>query len=729
MRAMKAEEELVEKYKRRLREELGVSIAPVPAEPHVISQEYQEFKKAFLPRHLSTYERTCQIAERILKVRPDEKRSVELLEAIQITHLEVTPAGTLSFAFLMPLLIAVVGSVLAFFVFQSLFFVMLFALGGLALIYPFQRLPDFLANNWRLKSSNQMVQCIFYVVTYMRHTSNLERAIEFASDHLTPPLSLDLKKVLWDVETGEFDTIKESLDRYLETWKKWNMEFIESFHLIESSLYEPSESRRLDVLDKSLSVILTETYEKMLHYAHDLQSPVTMLHMLGVILPILGLVILPLVMSFMASDDLKPGTLALYIAVLYNLLLPVGVYFLTKVVLTKRPTGYGETDITEDNPELAKYKNVLLHVGKAEVKVPPALIASIVFGVLFVVGMSPLILHTLNPTFEVKFFDETFAFLGYICPEGGECAQEQRIGPYGLGAAVLSLFVTLSIGLSVGLFFALRSKNVFAIRETTKKLEDEFASTLFQLGNRLGDGLPAEIAFGRVAEGMQGTTSGDFFALVHHNITKLGMSVDNAIFHPQIGALVFFPSRVIESSMKVLVESSKKGPQIAAQALISMSRYIKEIHRVDERLRDLLAEIIASMKGQIRFLTPAIAGIVIGITSMITTILNKLSEQIGKLTAEGTGASTAGVGGIVSLFGNGVPAFYFQIIVGVYVVQITYILTILSNGIENGSDRLNERYLLGTYMTSATILYCVISLIVILLFNFVAGQIMQNTLG
>src|SRR3989338_5754335 len=116
----------------------------------------------------------------------------------------------------------------------------------------------------------------------MRHTSNLENAIEFAADHLAPPLSIDLKKVLWDVENEKYATVKESLDIYLETWKKWNFEFIESFHLIEGSLYESSEDRRLNSLDKSLDVILSEIYEKMLHYSQNLKSPITMLHMLGI---------------------------------------------------------------------------------------------------------------------------------------------------------------------------------------------------------------------------------------------------------------------------------------------------------------------------------------------------------------------------------------------------------------------------------------------------------------
>ena len=88
------------------------------------------------------------------------------------------------------------------------------------------------------------------------------------------------------------------------------------------------------------------------------------------------------------------------------------------------------------------------------------------------------------------------------------------------------------------------------------------------------------------------------------------MGVNNAIFDPNVGAIHKYPSNLIESSMKVLIESSKKGPKIAATALLNVSRYIKEIHRVDERLKDLMAEIVGSMKSQISFLAPAISGIV-----------------------------------------------------------------------------------------------------------------------
>ena len=709
-------QDLIESYKREIEKELGARTY----QPNAVSREYMQFKKEAMPRHLTLYEKLCNLSEKILKIKPNKKKEEAIKGDISIAHLNITPSGVVSLSLLAPILIMLFGSLFSYFIFQSLFFVFFFVIIGLSLMAALRNLPSYIANNWRLKASNQMVLCVFYIVTYMRHTSNLENAIEFAADHLAAPLSLDLKKILWDVETEKYESVRESLDVYLETWKKWNFEFIESFHLIEGSLYEASEERRLSSLDKSLDVILSETYEKMLHYAHNLQSPITMLHMLGVILPILGLVILPLAASFIE------GFKWYYIATLYNIILPIGVYYMGKSILSRRPTGYGQTDISEENPELKKYKNVVIGLGEFKFSINPIFFSIVIGVILFIFGLSPIILHAIDFS-DIGFGGEDllsicgrkFCLLGYR----ESVTTGELIGPYGLGASILSLSIILALGLGIGIFYMLRSKNLVKIRMRAKKLELEFASALFQLGNRLGDGLPAEIAFGKVANVMEGTVSGSFFKLVSTNIRRLGMGIKQAIFDPKHGALLSFPSNLIESSMKVLIQSVKKGPIVAAQALMNVSRYIKEIHSVNERLKDLMAEIISSMNSQIKFLTPAIAGIVTGLTSMVSGILGKLGVQLKAITAEGVGQQA----GLTGLFGDGIPTYYFQIVIGIYVVQIVYILTIFVNGIENGSDKLNERYELGKNLINGTLLYCFISLAVMLIFNIVASQILTSS--
>jgi uncharacterized protein YaaR (DUF327 family) len=401
-----------------------------------------------------------------------------------------------------------------------------------------------------------------------------------------------------------------------------------------------------------------------------------------------------------------------------------------KMVLSKRPTGYGDTDISEQQPYLKKFKKVLLHFGKKEIAINPLWISAAIASILLFVGLTPLLIGISLPKealLNEQPFDNVLQLKLLEYRQARNAPTGELIGPYGIGASIISLLIPLSFGIGLGLYFKLRSSNVMKIRENTKKLEAEFASALFQLGNRLGDGLPVEIAFSKVAEVTRGTKTGEFFSQVDSNIRNRGTSVEDALFNKHYGAVTMFPSTVIASSMKVLMESSKKGPKIASQAMVNVSEYIKEIHRVDERLRDLMAELISDMKQQLKILAPAIAGIVVGITSMIVAILGKLTDQLAAITAS-TGAAANVPTGLITLFGDGVPTYYFQTIVGLYVVEIVYILTIMVNGIENGADKLAERYQLGQNLIGSTLIYSIIALIVIIIFNTMAATIMKGLL-
>jgi Flp pilus assembly protein TadB len=728
--------QLLRKYKEKIKEEFGENAVKASSN-EITSKHYDEFKSEFYPAQYTFYEKSCNFSAKILNINFTGANADKLKQDLETCHLNTTPTGVMSFSIIAPIIVILVTTMLAFVLPPLLFgvepmipLVLFMVIGGMLLSFVLQKLPSFMANSWKMKASNQMVQSIFYMVTYMRHTSNLERAIQFSANHLSAPLSIDFKKIMWDVQTGKHSNVRDSANTYLELWQDSNKDFVEAFHLLESSLFESTEDRRVSLLDKALDVILNGTYESMLHYAHSLKSPITMLHMLGVILPILGLVILPLIVSFMGSTN--PFVSAIYIAFLYNLVLPISVFYLGKNILSKRPSGYGAEDISEDE-NFKHLKNINFNILGAKVSLNPLYICIIVFTVLAIVGLSPLILHSLDPTFDLTLGSESFKLLQYVCPPenamcgagqcGPNCLEEYKIGPFGLGSAILSLVFVAGFGLSIGLYYSLRSKNVIDIREKTKRLEEEFSSALFQLGNRLADGLPAEMAFSKVADTMRNSTSGDFFRLTERNIARLGMGLDQALFDPKVGSVRTYPSKVIESSMKVLSESIKKGPKVAARALLSMSRYIKQIHRVEERLKDLMGEVISSMKSQIRFMTPAIAGIVIGITSMISLILTNLAA---KLQEFGSGGDIGGLGGMVDIFGIGMPTYHFQIVVGIYVVQIAYILTTLSSGIENGSDKAGERFELGKNLIGSTLLYTLLAATVIILFNFFAVNILQT---
>ena len=260
--------DILNKYQAKLKENINVieTYEPNPS----YTMDYKIFREETLTRTLTSYESFCNFFEKILKIRVKDSQYKELEKSIETAHLQINPEGAASFASFVAALLIVASLVLGYYLYtlgriELLLISMMIILISVLLIKPLTNIPNFLAAKWRLRASNQMVLCILYIVMYMRHTSNLEHAIKFASDHIGNPLSLDFRKVFWDIETGRFSNIKQSLDYYLQSWREYNLEFVEAFHLIEGSLYEAGEDRRVTVLEKSLEVILNGTYERMLH--------------------------------------------------------------------------------------------------------------------------------------------------------------------------------------------------------------------------------------------------------------------------------------------------------------------------------------------------------------------------------------------------------------------------------------------------------------------------------
>jgi len=176
--------------------------------------------------------------------------------------------------------------------------------------------------------------------------------------------------------------------------------------------------------------------------------------------------------------------------------------------------------------------------------------------------------------------------------------------------------------------------------------------------------------------------------------------------------------------MKALVETARKGPSIVSSSLMTISNYAKKIKSVNERLKDLLADILSSMTSQISFLTPMIAGIVVGVGSMVTSIINRLGEQFANVSATG-GEALGNLGAIANILRieDVIPTYHFQIIVGIYVIQITIILTILSTNIERGIDKTTTRNRISKNLMKGVGLYFVISLIGIVIFNMLANAV------
>lgn len=686
------------------------------------SQEYTKFKEEMAP-DITRYERWCRSLGSVVRLNVSEKDSKEIRRQLQIAHVDLEAWQPLTLAvmsFLGVFFIGLLISIAIVFIkgsfssFPFLFFI-LSLIFSMFIFYYMKGYPARLANKWRLKASSQMVPAILYVVVYMRHTSNLERAIAFASEHLQYPLALDFKKVFYNVQVGKFSTIKESLDDYLETWRDYSIEFIEAFHLIESSLFEPDNNRRILTLEKSLKVVLDGVYDKMLKFTHTVKSPLTNVYMLGVVLPTLGLALLPLATAMLG------GFLTwVHIFILFNLIVPFFVFYLTDKILFMRPGGYGETSLLERNPLYYKYKSK-----------GPYFTAFLVTLPFFILGFLPFIFqYTPLPSYLGLQKDYSFTQLGLgffgdskffdFAATGSGFA-----GPFGVGALILSMFIPLGVALFFSIAFKSRTKELMVERDRTEQLEDEFNNSLFQLGNRVGNGVPPEIAFGKIAESSKGLMTEDFFSRVNYNIRQLGMNVEKAIFDRNKGAIIFYPSDLIATSMRILIESAKKGLNVAAVSLMSISEYVKNIKKITSRLKDMLAEVVSDMKSNMNFLAPLLSGVVVGLAAMITAILTKLN--VSDLQSQGA----AGLGNLGTLLGifevtKMIPPYFLQIIIGLYLIEIIFILTRSLVTIDSGEDKLQSTNKTGKNLSKGIMLYFITSLLATLALFVLTSIVVGN---
>jgi Flp pilus assembly protein TadB len=714
---------ILDKYGSKIESKSGMNMLDQPTEKQVFSREYNVFRDESLRLSNSFYERACNFAENTIKIAPKPGEATLLQEAIEKTHINISPTGAYSLATLVMFISIILGVLFGLVNYLlmgevKLFIPLFFIIGGLVALNPLSKYPMHLEAKWRLEASNQMVMCILYVVMYLRHTSNLEHALKFAGEHIGNPLALDFRKIVWDVETQRYSTIKEALDLYLDTWTDHNLAFVESFHLIESSIIEGDSKRRLDILEKALEVMLEGTYESMLHFAQNVKSPITTLHMLGVILPILGLIILPLLGSFL-------GVKWYQLSLVYNLVLPLIVYFMGYRIMSKRPVGYSQGGLFEDSPRFANMRKIQIGKEPNVSYIEPKTVAIGVIFVFLLIGFLPILVHLFDPSFDLDLPDAIAGkFLDYRDIETDTGIKTS--GPFGLGATLFSLLIPFGIAFGLSIYYKARSKNLIVIRDKTKRLEKEFQGALFQVGNRLGGGFPPEMIFGDVAKNLRGTPTGEFFKIVDRNIRSLGMDITQAVFDSKVGAINSFPSSLIESSMKVLIETSKKGPLVASKALMSISIYLDRINKVNERLKDLLAEIVGSMRAQISFLSPVISGIVVGIGSMITAIIGGLGTALE--STQGGDEFSGGASSLTEIFSveELIPPFFFQIVVSIYLIQIVYILSIMSNGIEAGVDKLNEEHILGKNLYKSVLFYLIVTSITVVAFNFLAVMISQG---
>ncbi|NIM47470.1 MAG: hypothetical protein GTN40_04930 [Candidatus Aenigmarchaeota archaeon] len=658
---MKAEE-----VKRlELEKALKVSQIQIPEkrEFYPYPHEYIKFLEEVKIKPKTLYEKACRFAEGLFPIDPDKKMREEILTDLRAAYINATPKGTFSLAILIGLVMIVIamfyivffgsGDILGWFGF-------IIALGAFLYFYKF---PAARAKSMSVQMSSDAVLAILYMVIYMRGSPNMEGAIKFASRNLDSPLGWDLRKLLWDIEIGKYSSADEALIVYITKWKDKNKEFSEALNLLRGSAIE--SKRREMVYNETIDVILNGTRERAKHYAAELRMPMTLIYAMGILLPVMGLVLFPIVLIFI-SEKVKPS----FVVFGYDILLPLCLYFIVNHILSTKPPTFSPPDISKAKgiPPMGKFI-----LGNATIPIwPIALLISLPFLFVGLIGLD-------NP--------DTYYSVSF------------------------SMIIVLGLALIVGIYAFLDSHQKIKVRRDIEKIENEFAVALFQLGNIIAGGTPLEQSVDIVRENLKELKVSELFELISLNMRKFGYTFEQALFDKEVGAIWYFPSSLIQSIMQAVIQSSKKSVKTAASSMVVISRYLKGVHEVKEEIEEILGETISSMKFLAMILSPLVAGVTVTLAVIILQILGNLGAAMQSII----GAAGPGMGAAQSLMlipwamGGELPitAPVFQLIVGIYMIETAVLLSIFLNGIKYGEDPVGVRNNIWTILLIGIVIYII----------------------
>ena len=617
-----------------------------------------------------------------------------------------------------------------------------FLLGAVGLVSYFQGFPALEARKEQTRALTYVPEIMGYMIMSLKLVPNLEKAVEFSAEHGRGKIAFDLKNLLWETQLGVHNSLSEGLDVLAYRWGEFSDDFKRGLMRIRSSVIENSEAKRYALLDQTMSEMLENIRGKMEQYARKLQEPSTMLFYIGILLPLLLIIILPVGSSFSGAPLANPVVLFF----IYNLAIPAVMIVFSWNILQGKPPTYAVPVISDSQKGLPPKWQA--NIGGFRTDVRFAAIAVLVLGLVLSgavssQGIPPKFIYTqlgfsertpqllapdrsrdevlISAGRSVKYFDldETgVLYSQYLSRrlrgniESGQLSgiveevkqqvrsdeqiffsrSENDIAPYNI---VFGLLITFSLALFIFYYYSNIYKRKMQLE--VQELESGFKDSLYIIASRMAENKPVEEAMKSVQEFMKNSKVSGVFSKTLDNINLLGMPLSQAVFDRNYGSIANIPSSTIQSSMKILVDSVELGVNVAARTLVSLSIQLQNSQKVNELLKTLVSDLTGTMKTMTLFIAPVILGITVSLQRVIIVTMSSIASSnvvssAGNSAADSLpgGFSGLSVSGLVSpeSIANIATPTQFIIIVALYIIELVVIMTYFTTKIEEDNDLL-----------------------------------------
>ncbi|MFP4186270.1 MAG: hypothetical protein ACLFSM_08675 [Thermoplasmata archaeon] len=493
--------------------------------------------------------------------------------------------------------------------------------------------PDLLEKRLKADSIGEIPETINLMTMSMRVNPSLHKALTFASENTKEPISTGLKKISWDVYMKEKISLEESFIDFAVEWGEWNEDLKRALFGIRSAMLEKDEDGFTKALERANEVVIEGTKQKVKDFTKSLQTPTTVLFAIGVILPLIIGAMLPMsalggldIGSMTSSSVEQQSTISLpMIIVLMDLAFPLGAFVYSFHILGKRPGTKRPVDITSD-----KYDYSHLFIS-AILSISTILVISIFYSSIRFLMPVPILFLPVLP-------------LSYYC---------------------------------LAETYQLKKE-----RKRISKMEDDFPDALFQLGSRIAEGTSLERALVKTSESLRSTEISKLFDEISSSLLVTRSSVEDALFGDE-GVLKDHPSDTIKTTMKTVIQISKKDPEEAGKIIMNMANYKRDLQKMDGELKNMLSKSVEMMKGTAMIFAPFTMGIISSLYFMLEDVFT-------------------GIGGVELI-----SSVAFSAVLGLYVLLMGAVITYFTKGIENSLDSVEFKYALGKTMLISITIYSI----------------------
>ena len=427
--------------------------------------------------------------------------------------------------------------------------VLVAAAGGLAAVHGVHRAPAALAAVERTRALCAASDLVGRIVLYARISPAVEPAAAFAARTGEGPLARSLAEHVRRARGSP----RSGLEGFAAAWHPWFPALERAVELVTTAVDAPVDERPA-LFDGALSAVVDATHDRMTAFAADVRGPATAVYAFGVLLPLALVGVLPAARVAGATVPLS------FLAVVYDLLLPLGLVAASAWLLVRRPVTFAAPSVPRDHPDA--------HVPWWR----PPLVGLVVAGAFWVAGIAVV----------------------------GDWAGPVSAAGAGLGAGLVARFHPAA-----------------GVHAHARAVEAGLPDALSLVGRRVRDGTSVEAAIAAVGEELSGET-GELFAAAAGVQRRLGVTLREA-FLGEFGCLSTVPSPRTRAAAVLLSVAAVEG-RPAGEAVVALADQLRALERAEQAGRRELAAVSGTLANTAAVFGPLVGGATVALAARMATV-------------------------------------------------------------------------------------------------------------